>query len=268
MQDWFFDVFTAVTMKNAFFWDRTPCGSCKNRLSRMKRTTDGEKSLLQRRLHRCVCPRCEMRGFGKLFTLKMEAIYSSEIPSCLSVVRGSLLRPSWGTPSQRTMRTQESFHLEDGSDATPKRRLLQEPHDVISQKAKFFNLKHSFHTKEHYTTLLSVQKTWGTHRPGEVKGESDRVGEAIVLRRPNQTNAVFAQNWSDNVPVCARWRRIDLGLVVLQTNPEPCSTRSRACSGARGPRATAALTYTVLPIVVDEGFQPELEHSGAAHLQQ
>jgi hypothetical protein len=26
-----FEVLTAVTMKNAFFWDVTPCGSCKNR---------------------------------------------------------------------------------------------------------------------------------------------------------------------------------------------------------------------------------------------
>jgi hypothetical protein len=25
-----FEVFTAVTMKNAIFWDVTPCGSCKN----------------------------------------------------------------------------------------------------------------------------------------------------------------------------------------------------------------------------------------------
>jgi hypothetical protein len=24
------EVFTAVTMKNAVFWDVTPCGSCKN----------------------------------------------------------------------------------------------------------------------------------------------------------------------------------------------------------------------------------------------
>jgi hypothetical protein len=28
-----FEVFTAVTMKNGVFWDVTPCGSCKNRLS-------------------------------------------------------------------------------------------------------------------------------------------------------------------------------------------------------------------------------------------
>jgi hypothetical protein len=27
-----FEVFTAVNMKNAVFWDVTPCGSCKNRL--------------------------------------------------------------------------------------------------------------------------------------------------------------------------------------------------------------------------------------------
>jgi hypothetical protein len=26
-----FEVFTAVTMKNALFWDVTSCGSCKNR---------------------------------------------------------------------------------------------------------------------------------------------------------------------------------------------------------------------------------------------
>jgi hypothetical protein len=26
-----FDVFTAVTMKNALFWDVTPCASCMNR---------------------------------------------------------------------------------------------------------------------------------------------------------------------------------------------------------------------------------------------
>jgi hypothetical protein len=26
-----FEVFTAVTMKNGFFWDVTQCGSCKNR---------------------------------------------------------------------------------------------------------------------------------------------------------------------------------------------------------------------------------------------
>jgi hypothetical protein len=26
-----FEVFTAVTLKNAVFWDAAPCGSCKNR---------------------------------------------------------------------------------------------------------------------------------------------------------------------------------------------------------------------------------------------
>jgi hypothetical protein len=26
-----FEVFTAVTLQNAVFWDVTPCGSCKNR---------------------------------------------------------------------------------------------------------------------------------------------------------------------------------------------------------------------------------------------
>jgi cytidine deaminase len=30
-----FEVFTAVTMKNGVFWDVTPCGSCKNRLTEL-----------------------------------------------------------------------------------------------------------------------------------------------------------------------------------------------------------------------------------------
>jgi hypothetical protein len=30
-----FEVFTAVTMKNAVFWDVRPCGSCKNRCIRV-----------------------------------------------------------------------------------------------------------------------------------------------------------------------------------------------------------------------------------------
>jgi hypothetical protein len=29
-----FEVFTVVTMKNAVFWDVTPCGSCKNQCFR------------------------------------------------------------------------------------------------------------------------------------------------------------------------------------------------------------------------------------------
>jgi hypothetical protein len=46
-----FEVFTAVAMKNAIFWDVTPCGSCKN---------------LQR------------ASVAILVTLMMEAIHSSE----------------------------------------------------------------------------------------------------------------------------------------------------------------------------------------------
>jgi hypothetical protein len=33
LKDIVFEVFTAVTMEKAVFWDVTPCDSCKNRLS-------------------------------------------------------------------------------------------------------------------------------------------------------------------------------------------------------------------------------------------
>jgi hypothetical protein len=39
-----FEVFTAVTMKKAVFWDVTSCGSCKNRRF-------GEKSVLTTATH-------------------------------------------------------------------------------------------------------------------------------------------------------------------------------------------------------------------------
>lgn len=105
-------------------------------------------------------------------------------------------------------------------------------------------------------------------RPGEVEGEPDGVRKSIVLRGPNQTNAVFTQNWRDDVPIRARRGGIDLGLVVLQTDPEPRSTRSGTRTGIRGWGSTAALTSTVLSIVVDKRFQPQLEHPGATDLIQ
>jgi hypothetical protein len=73
-----------------------------------------------------------------------------------------------------------------------------------------------------------------------------------MLRRTNQMDTIFTENGCDNVPVRA-WRGgIDLGLVVLQTNTEPCPTRSGTRAGPRGSSPTTALTNTVFAIVVDE----------------
>jgi hypothetical protein len=89
-----------------------------------------------------------------------------------------------------------------------------------------------------------------------------------MLRGPNQTNAVLAQNWRDHVPVRARRGGVDFGLVVLQTDAKPRPARPGARSGTRGSSPATALANTVFPIVVDKRFQPQLEHSGATDLKE
>jgi hypothetical protein len=55
-----FEAFTAVIMKNGVFWDLTPCGSCKNRLSpilvilMMEAVTSSETSVVTRATQRYI----------------------------------------------------------------------------------------------------------------------------------------------------------------------------------------------------------------------
>ena len=81
-------------------------------------------------------------------------------------------------------------------------------------------------------------------------------------------DTVFTENGCDDVSIRARRGGIDLGLVVLETNSEPCPTGSGAGSGARSSITTTTLTNTVFAVVVDEGLQPELEHARAEDLQE
>jgi hypothetical protein len=99
-------VFMSVTMKNAIFWDVTPCGSCKNERFRRtycirqkadKNRRAGNKLVVTN--NRSILQRIFIRGMLRLLatsnvsnspilvTLMMEAIRSSET--------SALTRPTW-----------------------------------------------------------------------------------------------------------------------------------------------------------------------------
>jgi hypothetical protein len=111
-----FEVFTAVTMKNGVFWDVTPCGSCKNRVS-------DEHSASFIRVTR----------IGELGTTQAATSNRRSVRRLL--VRASVV------PSSPILVTLMKEAL--GSSET---RFLQEPHGVTSQKAPFFKL-HCFISK-------------------------------------------------------------------------------------------------------------------------
>jgi hypothetical protein len=119
-----------------------------------------------------------------------------------------------------------------------------------------------------HITLLPVRKTSGTYRPGEVEGESYWVREPIALCGTYEMNTVFTKNRRYYVSESAGRCCIDFGLVVLETNPEPRSTRSGTCSGLRRSSSTTTLTNTVLPIVIDEGLQSQLENARTTDLRE
>jgi predicted DNA-binding ribbon-helix-helix protein len=94
-------VFTAVNMENAFFWDVTPCGSCKNqRFGRMCRLYgQNDKNRPSRKNFsslRCVLRPIITANFVPSWlihvTLMMiEPIYSSETSVCTRITRSHVL---------------------------------------------------------------------------------------------------------------------------------------------------------------------------------
>jgi hypothetical protein len=73
------EFFTTVTMKNALFWDVTPCGSCKNRCfgGRYCLYDQGDKNLFNS-VFRLLVIADDLPRSTILFILMMEMIRSSE----------------------------------------------------------------------------------------------------------------------------------------------------------------------------------------------
>lgn len=111
-----------------------------------------------------------------------------------------------------------------------------------------------------------VRKTEETYRPRELEREPDGVGEARHGDVRAQVDDVLAEDGCDDVAVRARRRRVDLHLILLQAHPEPGLADARALAGL-GRAARAALTQTVLPVLVHERLQPQLEHPRGVYLE-
>jgi hypothetical protein len=85
-----FDVFTAVTMKNAVFLDVTPCGSCNNRHN------------IFRRRRRLLVMANVVPSSPIFVTLKMEALLSSETSVDTRATRLNI--PENGIPHKQCMK--------------------------------------------------------------------------------------------------------------------------------------------------------------------
>jgi hypothetical protein len=87
-----FEVFTAVTMQNAVYWDVTPCGSCKNRISEermafiIRVTRIGQLGMLAVTRNRSTL----LKFVARWFTLMMEAIRSSETSVLTAATRRNI----------------------------------------------------------------------------------------------------------------------------------------------------------------------------------
>jgi hypothetical protein len=103
-----FEVFTAVTMKNGVFWVVTPCGSWKNR------RFGGTWRLLHP-------PTYAAKKYQVVFLRSVRRLL---VAAC--VVPSSPIFSPWWRRRQ----------------VSPKRRFLQEPHGVTTQKTPFFNVNY------------------------------------------------------------------------------------------------------------------------------
>lgn len=103
-----------------------------------------------------------------------------------------------------------------------------------------------------------------THRPGEVKVESDGVLELLHLGG-TELYRVVTKHGRDDVTERTGRGGVYLDLIMLEAYPEPGPTRAGT---GFGPLTTTTLPYTVLAEPVHEGLEPQLEHPGALGLQQ
>jgi hypothetical protein len=73
-----FEVFTTVTTKNVFFWDVTPCGSCKNRRFGGTERLHTRYEEILRSERRLLVTANVVSSSPILVTLMMEALSTSE----------------------------------------------------------------------------------------------------------------------------------------------------------------------------------------------
>jgi hypothetical protein len=117
-----FEFFTAVTMKNAVFWNVMPCGSCKNRRFGGTYHLNHQGNKNRRATRRYVPPK---RRFYKR-QYSFAACFGCLL--LLTLLLAHRFLPPWWC-----MR-----------DVPPKGRLLRGPHGIPSQKTAFFMIKNRF----------------------------------------------------------------------------------------------------------------------------
>lgn len=105
-----------------------------------------------------------------------------------------------------------------------------------------------------------------TYRPCETEREPNRIDEVQLLIEGRQIHGILADDRCDDVAECARRRRINLGLVVLEADAEPRLARALAVVGERIDFAAAAQAVLVAAVVVFEVLEPEFEEAGPVDL--
>lgn len=106
------------------------------------------------------------------------------------------------------------------------------------------------------------QSESSTYRPREVKRKLD----GLVSFPMSFPDIVIPQHSGEFVAIRAGRRRVDLGLVLLETDAKPRATSARTDAGRRRFLAAATVADAVLAVVVDERLESQFEHPGATHL--
>lgn len=120
--------------------------------------------------------------------------------------------------------------------------------------------------RSHFDCCRAKTRSQNTYRPCETEREPNRIDEVQLLIEGRQIHGILADDRCDDVAECARRRRINLGLVVLEADAEPRLARALAVVGERIDFAAAAQAVLVSAVVVFEVLEPEFEEAGPMDL--